>query len=821
MTLRTRLHNGTSALVALWLILCVTINVYAQNTKLPPVASISVEPASLQLMDSRDAQTIIVTGKTADGLGVDLSPKAKITSSSPIVRIDSEGYIHPLKSGKAEILVTAAGRTARVPVEVKGAANLPVSYIRDVLPVMNKVGCSAGTCHGAAKGKNGFKLSLRGYDPDFDYHALVDEIGGRRFNRAAPAQSLMLLKPTGEVPHRGGVLFKTDSRYYAILKKWISEGVKNDFATTKRVASLEVYPSVPNVSLPGMKQKMIVIARYPDGSRRDVTRDAVMTSSLPEVAKVTPTGEIVGMRRGEAAFLIRYEGAYATREITVLGNRAEWRWAAQPQLNYVDRLVDAKLKKIKSLPSPIADDATFLRRVYIDLTGLPPTPETIRAFLADKSPTRAKREAIIDKLLATPEYVDRWTSKWADLLNSNSKFLGANGVRKFSEWIYSSINTNKPYDKFVRELITASGDTHTNPAANYLRVIRDSSVATENMTQLFLGVRFSCAKCHDHPFERWTQDQYYQLGAYFARVGYKQGRDGSEIVFTRDNGEVMNPRTGLEVAPIPPVGRAPKTAELADRRDAFAVWLTSAENPYFSRAIVNRYWSYFFGKGIIDPVDDIRAGNPASNPALLEAMNAEFVKNRFDLKKLIRTIVTSRTYQASITANRWNSDDSVNFSHALPRRMEAEQLLDAINLATGTRTYFAGVNGVQRALQLPDAAANGAAGFLELFGRPARESPCECERSSTISLGQALHLINGPATEKISSPDGRIAKLIAKNPGERVVIEEIFLATLCRMPTEKEMTTSLANFKQAGNLKEGAEDLMWALLNSPAFLFNR
>lgn len=787
---------------------------------IPPIVALKVQPASLTLLDARDARSVLVTGQSKAGYSVDLSPIAKLKPGSGLIRVDSEGYIVPVKAGKTTLIISAAGKQVTIPVTVQSAAAPPVSFVREVMPVMSKVGCNMGTCHGSAKGKNGFKLSLRGYDPDYDYHALIDDVSGRRFNRSDPAQSLMLLKPTGAVPHKGGVLFAAGSPYYNLLKRWIAEGARTDTEKVKRVSRLEVLPAVPNVTLPGMTQKMLVIAHYPDGTTRDVTREAVLTSSLPEVATIGSDGAISAVRRGEAACLVRYEGTYAANNITVLGDRTGYTWTDMPENNYIDKFIDQKLRKVKAQASGLCDDATFVRRVYLDLTGLLPTPEATRAFLEDKTPSKAKREKLVDHLLNSDDYTERWTNKWSDLLDSNSKYLGDAGVRKFRNWIRSSIAENKPYDRFVRELITASGDANQHPAANYMRVVRDSSTATENVTQLFLGVRFSCAKCHDHPFERWTQNQYYQFGAFFAQVGYKPGAPGTEVVFNKGAGEVMHPKTGLAVLPGVPVGKlGPVKTE--DRRQEFADWLVAKENPFFSRAYVNRIWSYFLGKGIIDPVDDIRASNPASNPELLEALNNDFVQSGFDTRHLMRAIVLSRTYQADLRSNRWNADDHINFSHAMPRRLEAEQLYDALHQATGSNVQFAGLPTGTKAVELPDAKAAGD-GFLDLFGKPVRETPCECERSSTVSLGQALNLINGPTLSgSVSAPTGRIAQLIKTNPTDEKLVEEIFLATLSRFPTAKEKQTSLATIHVSANRAEGAEDLMWALLNSPAFLFNR
>ena len=789
---------------------------------LPQVVSISVQPASLTLEDARDARTVVVTGKTAAGYTVDLSPIASLKPQSGLVRVDKDGYLQPVKAGKTLLLVTAAGQHALISVTVASIAAPPISFVRDVMPVLSKAGCNAGTCHGSAKGKNGFKLSLRGYDPDYDHHALVDDISGRRFNRTDPAQSLMLLKPTAAVAHKGGQVILPDSRYYNLLKQWIAEGVRSDSDHVKRVARLEVLPTIPNVTLPGMTQKTLVIAHYPDGSTRDVTREAVLTSSMPETATVAPNGAITAIRRGEAALLVRYEGTYAANNITVLGARRGYHWTPVPELSYIDRLVDKKLQKIKALPSGLCDDSTFLRRVSIDLIGLPPTPEQVRAFISDKTPTQIKRAKMVDALMRTREFDERWTNKWADLLDCNSKYLGEVGVYKFRNWIHLAVATNMPYDQFVRAMLTAGGDCYTDAPANYLRVVRDTSTATENVTQLFLGVRFSCAKCHDHPFERWTQNQYYQIGAFFAQVGYKPGtQPGSEEIYNKDSGEVMHPKTNLAVLPAVPVGRV-LTARYPDRRDAFAAWLTSKENPFFSRAMVNRLWSYFLGKGIIDPVDDIRGSNPPSNPELLEALNKDFVESGFDLKHMMRQIALSRTYQASIDSNVWNQDDKTNFSHAVPRRMEAEQLYDAIHLATGVSARFAGLPAGTEANQIVDASAPGGDGFLDLFGKPARETPCECERSSTVSLGQALNLINGPTiSDTITDPNGRLAQLIKTDSSDNRLVEDVFLAVVSRMPTQREMTNAVNHIKHAANRTEGAQDLMWALMNSPAFLFNR
>lgn len=786
-----------------------------------PVVSLQLQPAALSFADRRDVRRFLVLGVTRSGLQVDLTPTA-VLKPSPVVRSQGDGFLEPVKAGSGAVLVSAAGKTARLPVQVKSIAAPPISFVRDISPILAKTGCNAGTCHGAQSGKNGFKLSLRGYDLDFDYHALVDDVGARRFNRAAPDQSLMLLKPIQEVPHQGGLVFEKGSRYYSLIRQWIAEGVQSDVPKVGRVARLEVLPRNPTMTLPGQKANQVVIAHYPDGTTRDVTRDARFTSSVPEVAEVSERGVVTAVRRGESALLVSYEGQFATNEFTVLGDRTGFKWVAQPQLNYIDRLVDTKLQHVKALPAPLCSDADFVRRVYLDLTGLPPTAEAARAFLADSRPSGAKRAELIDRLLQSGEFDDHWTYKFADLLQVNRKFLGDKGVQAFRAWIHDAVARNEPYDQFVRDLLTASGGSYDSPASNYLRVIRDTSTATENVTQLFLGVRFSCNKCHDHPFERWTQAQYYQLGAFFAQVGFKPGQPGEEIVYDRREGEVTFPRDGRVMTPTFPVSFQEGAHETPEsRRQQLADWLTSPKNPFFAKSMANRIWSYFLGRGIIDPVDDIRASNPPSNAALLDALTEGFVKSGFDLRKLMREIVSSRTYQASIATNEWNQDDKVNFSHQVARRLTAEQLLDAISLATGSMQRYPGVPMGTRAQQLPDTKVAGGS-FLDLFGRPARESPCECERTSEVSLSQALNLMNGETiSTAIADPGGRATALVQKQPDDAKLVEEIYLSVMSRFPTQVESQTAVKHIKSSGSRLEGAQDLMWALLNSPAFLFNR
>jgi hypothetical protein len=648
--------------------------------------------------------------------------------------------------------------------------------------------------------------------------------------------SLILLKPLGEVPHEGRQAIKPGSREHQLVRQWILQGTKLDDAATSRAQSIEILPKEFEMDLPGRSQQFLVIAKYPDGSTRDVTREAHFSVSNTEVTDVNKDGLVKGLRRGEAALLVRYEGIYATALLTVMGDRSGYQWAEVPENNFIDQHVNAKLRKMKILPSELTSDGEFMRRVYLDLTGLPPKVEKVRPFLEDKTPSREKRDKLIDELLASNDYVEFWANKWADLLQCNSENLGQKSVWLYRNWIRQQVADNLPYDQFVRTLLTAKGSSYENPAVNYLRVLREPGKMTEDVSQTFLGVRFNCNKCHDHPFERWTQNQYYEMGAFFAQVGFKRGQVGKEVIFAEaggsfqvtseeivyhkyDGGEVKHLKTAAVVAAKVPVGEAKPVAAGADRREPMVDWLVAPENPFFAKSMANRIWSYFLGRGIIDPVDDIRASNPPSNPELLDALTAKFVKDGFDLRKLMKAICQSRTYQLSIVKNKWNEDDTINFSHAHPRRLSAEQMVDALALATGTKVKLAGVPSGMRAAQIPDGMVAGN-DFLQLFGRPKRQSACECERSSSLTLSHALSLINGPTiSEAVASPDSRVAKLVQTENDNAKLVEDIYLSCLSRPPTEKELKA--VEFKSGADRLEVAQDLAWALLNSPAFLFNR
>ncbi|HEU0008822.1 MAG TPA: DUF1549 and DUF1553 domain-containing protein, partial [Verrucomicrobiae bacterium] len=781
---------------------------------LPAIQSLKLEPASLTLRDARDERRVLVLGVVEGGQSVDLTEQASFKSEGASIEVGEKGYLRPKAKGEAAVLVSAAGKEAKLAVNVEGADPTPVRFVRDIQPILAKAGCNAGTCHGSAKGKNGFKLSLRGYDPQFDYQSLINDLSGRRFNRVNVEESILLLKPLGEIPHEGQQALKPGSREHQLLRQWIVEGARLDDLKDGRATKLEILPREIEMDLPGRAQQFLVLASYADGSTRDVTREAHFSVSNTEVTDVDKAGRVRGLRRGEAALLVRYEGLYGTALLTIMGDRSGYQWTDVPEHNFIDKHVNTKLRKMKILPSDLASDAEFLRRVSLDLTGLPPKPEKVRAFLDDKTSSREKRDKLVDELIGSADFLECWANKWADLLQCNSENLGQKSVWLYRGWIREQLARNTPYDQFVRALLTAQGSSWENPAVNYLRVLREPGKMTEDVSQTFLGVRFNCNKCHDHPFERWTQNQYYEMGAYFAQVGVKKGQVGKDVIFAEaggslnitseevvyrkpDGGEVKHLKTEQVVAPKVPVGQARAVTADGDRREPFVEWLTSKDNPFFAKSMANRTWSYFMGKGIIDPVDDIRASNPPSNPELLDALTAEFVSSGFDVRKLMATICKSRTYQLSIVKNKWNEDDTVNFSHALPRRLSAEQLADALAAATGSKISFAGVPSGMRAAQIPDGMVAGN-DFLLLFGRPKRQSACECERSSNMTLSHALSLVNGNTiSEAVNSANSRIAKLADSEKDDKKLVEEIYLGCLCRPPTEKEQAA--VKFESATN----------------------
>ena len=772
------------------------------------VASLEVHPASAVLANRFDYVQLVVTARSETGETADVTRLAKIEAPGAL-ETGPGGLVRPKADGKSEVKVSLQGKTASAAVTIAGQAQpFTPDFIRDVNPVLSRLGCSSGTCHGAQAGRNGFKLSLRGYDAVFDIRALTDDLGSRRTVVASPDDSLMLSKPSGASPHEGGVVMRPGDASYRLLRGWIANGAKLDLSVTKAV-KIEIFPANPVVQRPGQRQQVRVVATYADGATRDVTRESFVESGNTEVATSDRTALMTAIRRGEAPILARYEGAYAATTLTVMGDRDGFVWEAPTAWTKIDELASEKWRRMKIKPSEVCSDAEFVRRATIDITGLPPTADGVRAFLADARESKLKREELVDKLVGSPAYVEHVTNKWADLLQVNRKFLGSEGATAFRAWIREQVEKNTPYDAFARQVVNANGSNLKNPPASYFKVLRDPALITENTTHLFLGVRFNCNKCHDHPFEKWNQNQYYETAAFFARVNlagdpeskgknvggtaFEGAKPLYEIVSESAAGEVKHERTGEIAPPKFPFEATYEAGEKATRREKFAAWLTAKDNAYFARSYVNRLWGYLFGRGIIEPIDDIRAGNPAVMPEVLDFLTQEFVKNNFDTRHVLKLILKSRIYHLSIAANEWNKDDKINFSRFYPRRLPAEALYDAVIAVTGSSSRLPGG---KRAAEMPDGGGELPSGFFATFGRPARESACECERSSDLKLGAVMSLVNGEAiADAIADPGNGIAKLVAAEKDDAKVVEELFMRILNRPATPKEVATALATAK--------------------------
>lgn len=779
------------------------------------IASLEVNPSQINISESSGYSQLTITGFTPEGEMWDLSRMVKYEFENKSIDVSLTGFVSPVANGESSIEISIGDIRKVIPVSVSGIeSQFRPDWSLHVNPVLSRLGCNSGTCHGAKDGKNGFKLSLRGYDPVMDIMSLTDDIASRRVNFAAPTQSLMLLKSSSEIPHEGGQLVNPAHDYYKILENWILDGGDVSPTPDKKVSELRIYPTNPVIQKEGFFQQMQVIAVYPDGKQRDVTRESFVESGNTEVAQAAKgwPGLVRASRRGEAPLLVRYEGAYASTILTVMGDRSEFVWNDPEYNSSIDKLVAEKWKRMKIHPSGLSDDYTFVRRLYLDLTGLPPTSDQVDTFIQSPLPNEQKRNNLIDQLLHSEAYVDHWANKWADLLQVNSKFLGKEGTQIFRKWIRNEVAQNTPYDKFVSKIITANGSNKANPPASYYKILRDPEITMENTTHLFLATRFNCNKCHDHPFERWTQDQYYEMAAFFARTSLKTDPESKdkkiggtavesakplfEMVFEKDTGEIKHQRTGLETPPSFPFKAGEVQWEGQNRREVLADWITSSDNPYFASSYVNRLWGYLLGTGIIEPLDDIRAGNPPSNPQLLNYLTDEFIKSNFNSRHIIRLICQSRTYQLSVETNKWNEDDQINFSHAKARRLPAEVLYDSIHEVLGSIPKIPGVAPGTRASALPDSAIKLKDGFLGNFGRPARESSCECERSSDLQLGPVMALISGPTLgNAISDKDNILNKLIENSQSDEEWIKDIFSRILNRPASSAEVQATIDTLK--------------------------
>lgn len=760
-----------------------------------------------------------------------------------IARVDANGVVTPLTNGETVLTATFQQRSVTAKVKVSELdAPFQWSFRNHVQPVLTKAGCNMGACHGALAGKGGFRLSLRGYDPQSDHFNITKQDRGRRVEFADPARSLILAKPTGAIAHKGGLRLQTDSLDYRIIAEWIAYGAAPPSEKDARIESISVLPRRVTLSK-GEQQQLLSYGSYSDGSSRDVTHWTKWTSTNEAVCTVDDQGNVTVIGPGEGAIVGWFSSKVAVTRITVPYENvvAPDLFTALEPRGFIDRLINEQLQRLNLPPSPPCDDATFIRRLFLDTIGLPPTPQEVKAFLADTSPD--KRDQLIESLLQRPEFVDYWTYKWSDVLMLNGQLLRPEALKSYYQWIHTHIEKNSPWDQLVREILTATGNTFENGATNFYSLYETPEDMTENACQAFLGLSIGCAKCHNHPLEKWTNDQYYSMASLFSRVrtkgwgGERRNGDGLRTVFVADNGELIQPRTGKPQPPTPLDGEPISFTSPEDRRLALASWMTSPENPYFAKSITNRVWANFFGVGLVESIDDMRVTNPASNEELLEAAAAFVVENKFDLKALMRQILQSNAYQRSSLPVPGNEADQRFYSRYFPRRLIAEVIHDAIVQAADIptkfeRVAFPGADFQQtdfyplgtRAIQLYDSAVESY--FLKTFGRNTRNIVCECERSNEPSMVQVLHLSNGSTiNEKLEKPESRVSSLLAQlknGMSLEALIDEAFLLCLCRYPQPAERASYSAIFAESSTEDQRVliEDLFWSLMTSREFIFN-
>ena len=789
--------------------------------------ALSVFPAAVTLDGADDRQQLIITANSG-AKPADRTGEATFVSSATTVAVVSRaGIITPVGDGEATIKATANGATTTVTVKVKNITTTkPVTFERDIQPLFTRAGCNAGACHGKARGQNGFQLSLLAFDNDFDFAAIVTEARGRRIFPANPSFSLLLRKASGRTPHGGGKRLPEGEAAYRTLEKWVAAGCPRTPADSPKLDSVSVFPASRALTF-GAGQQLAVTAHYADGTTRDVTHLSQFSSSEAVYAAVDAMGKVkAGPIPGEAAVMARFAEKFAVCSVLVPfpGATNDELYAKLPVANFIDSHVWAKLKKLNLTPSEAASDATFQRRVFLDVIGRLPTPDETRAFLADTD--AKKRATLIDKLLDRPEYADFWANKWTDLLRPNPYHVGIKATYNLDQWLRASFRKNMPYDQFVRELIAAKGSTFTNGATVMYRDRREPAEITTLASQLFLGVRLDCAKCHHHPFEVWGQDDFYSFAAFFGRIGRKgvgisAPISGSEeTIFAAPSGNVLHALTGKVMKPTPLLGAPLDIPPDRDPRDVLAAWVTAPENPYFAKVIVNRVWADLMGRGIVDPVDDMRATNPASNPELLDALGVDFRKQGCNLKSLIRTIALSHAYALGTTPNDRNGGDLRNYSRHYRQRLRAEVLLDMVSDVTGVPEKFEAMASGSRAMEVWTARSQSV--FLDSFGRPDPNQDPPCERTSDTTVVQALHLMNSPTLHrKVTSDDGRCATLAKSTLSTAKLIEELYLLAYCRFPTEAEQKIATKRFEKPGATRRTAtEDLLWALINTPEFVFN-
>lgn len=798
--------------------------VHAQDaapTSIPQAtpASLNVYPPSVQLKTQRDRQSLVVQAVYEDGLTADVTEHVEMQlADSSLARLE-KATLYPAADGSTQLNVSFQGLSAMVPVTVGDATiDRPVSFKLDVMPVFMKGGCNSGSCHGAARGKDGFRLSLFGFDPDGDYYRLTREQPGRRINLALSEESLLMEKGAGQVPHTGGTRFEPGDELYNTVLRWLEAGAPQDAGEVPVVEKVELFPAGAVMDGPGVTQRLTVLAHYSDGTTRDVTSLAYFSSNNETSAEISQEGVVTAGSRGEAFIMARFDTHTVGSHFIVLPKGLEYSDPQTEEYNYVDTHVNNKLRKLRILPSELCSDEEFLRRATVDITGLLPTVEEYERFMADTDPN--KREQLVDELLGRKEFVEIWVMKWAELLQIrtvNNRVSYKSALLYFN-WLQEKIASNTPMDVLVQELLGSTGGTFSSPATNYYQNETDTLKIAENVAQVFMGMRIQCAQCHNHPFDRWTMDDYYSFANFFAQVGRKRAEDPREqIIYNRGSGEVRH-IVGNRVLPPKFLGGAVPDLQGRDRRVVLAEWLASPENPYFAKNLANIVWAHFFGKGIIHEVDDVRVSNPAVNPELLDALGERFTEYNYDFRKLVRDICTSRTYQLSTKTNSTNESDHRNFAHMELKRMRAEVLLDCISQVTDTKNKFRGLPLGARAVQISD--GNTSNYFLTTFGRAKRETVCSCEVSIEPNLSQALHLLNGDTVNNKVREGKVVATALADGESPPDVISELYLRCLTREPTPKELSALTEAVETSGNTQEALEDVFWSLLNSREFLFN-
>jgi hypothetical protein len=791
---------------------------YAGDSEPPQVA---VYPAEIELSTNRDRQSYVVQLTTPDGITRDVTDAATVELSAPVAERRGN-VLFPKADGDAKMSVSYGGRVISVPVTVKqAAADRPISFKLDVMPVFMRAGCNTGACHGAARGKDGFRLSLFGFDPDGDWFRLTREMSGRRISVAIPEECLLVEKSIGAVQHSGGERFKAESELNRTLLRWLDAGAPKDPPDVAKPIAVELFPPKLVLEGEGATHRMTVRAKYSDGTDRDVTSLARYMTSNDVSAKIDDDGRVTAGARGEAYVFARFATFTVGSQAIVIPKGVKYEWTNVAETNYIDRLVFNKLKLLRMLPSGVCTDETFLRRAFLDIIGVLPAREDFEKFMADKAAD--KREKLIDDLLGRKEFSELWVMKWAELLQirtDDNRQVSYKTALGYFTWLQSRVEDNVPFNVMIQELLSASGGTFNLPATTYYQIERDTLKVSENTAQIFMGMRIQCSQCHNHPFDRWTMDDYYSFAAFFAQIGRKNGEDPRErIVFDKAEGEVKHPVNGKTMAPKFLGGDVPDVKG-KDRRKVLADWLASPENPYFARNLANIVWAHFFGKGIVDPVDDVRVSNPASNPELLDELAKQFTTYKYDFKKLVRDICTSRTYQLATESNPTNETDTRNFAKGPIRRIRAEVLLDVISEVTDTPNKFKGLPLGARAVQIAD--GNTSNYFLKTFGRASRETVCSCEVKMEPNLSQALHLLNGDTVNARIQQGAVVKKMVDAGKKAPEILDELYVRCLGRKPTEDEAKKILPQVTSDDKnaLKQGLEDVFWALLNANEFIFN-